>query len=56
MGLPVDKSYFYQKYGIPEPEEGEEVNEPSKPSPMEPDDSALSEMLMLAEKKRVWIG
>ena len=52
MGLPVGKSYFYQKYGIPEPEEGEDMIEPSKPPPFEPDDSALSEMIMLAEKKK----
>ena len=30
-GLPITKSYFYETYGVPEPEEGEEVVERSMP-------------------------
>ena len=31
IGVPVGKKYFYDTYGIPEPEEGEEVVEPQGP-------------------------
>ena len=32
-GLPIAKSYFYETYGVPVPEEGEEVVERSAPQP-----------------------
>ncbi len=31
IGLPITKTYFYETYGIPEPEEGEEIVEKSSP-------------------------
>ena len=63
MGLPVAKSHLHEKYGSPEPQEGEELLEVKKPVPpqfgQEPpdnkddDEPEKEEQEQMAAKKRV---